>query len=81
MKKAELPVEIIPAGQTLTKEIMPYKLLGSGPLRDKKSNVGWHGIIPGIIQAGQNGAELVMQCDDQTVRFTISVNVEKNSAP
>jgi len=81
MKNAALPVEIIPAGQTRSKEIMPYKLLARGPFRDKNSDVGWHGIIPGIMPAGQNGVMLVMRRGEQTVRFKISVTIEKRSAP
>ena len=81
MKKAALPVEIIPAGETLTKELIPYKLLARGPIRDKKSKVGWHGIIPGIIPAGQNGVRLVMRCDDQAVRFKINVTMKKGVHP
>ncbi len=81
MKQAALPLEIIPAGQSFTKEIMPYKLLARGPIRDKDSNVGWHGIIPGIIPAGQNGVELVMRCDGQVVRFKINVDIEKRNTP
>ena len=81
MKKEALPFEIIPAGKTLTKELMPYKLLARGPIRDKNSKVGWHGIIPGIIPGGQNGVRLVMRCDDQAVRLKINVTIEKRSSP
>ncbi len=77
MKKAALPFEIIPAGQTLNKEIMPYKLLARGPFRDKTSDVGWHGITPGIIPAGQNGVSLVIRSGDQAVRFKINVTIQK----
>ncbi len=79
MKKAALPVEIIPAGQTLNKEIMPYKLLARGPFRDKNSDVGWHGITPGIMPAGQNGVMLIMKYNDQAVRFKINVTIKKRS--
>jgi len=81
MKEAALPVEIIPAGQTLNKEIMPYKLLARGPIRDKTSDVGWHGITPGIIPAGQNGVMLIMRYNEQAVRFKIDVMIEKRSVP
>ncbi len=81
MKNAAIPVEIIPAGKTLSKEIMPYKLLARGPFRDKNSKGGWHGIIPGIMPEGQNGARLVMRSDDQAVRFKINVTIEKRSTP
>ncbi len=81
MKQAALPLEIIPAGQTITKEIMPYKLLARAPIRDKNLNTGWRGIVPGIIPEGQNGAALMMRCNDQPVRFKISVNIEKRGTP
>jgi len=77
MKTESLPVEIIPTGKTLVKEIAPYKLLARGPFRDKHSMGGWHGINPGILPEGRNGARLVMRLDDQAVRFDINVDIAK----
>ncbi|MCP4694487.1 MAG: hypothetical protein GY859_41040 [Desulfobacterales bacterium] len=78
-KDSTVPSDFIPAGETFSKEIMPYKLVTWAPIRDQNLSPGQRGISPGMIPPGENGIILVVRQDGKPVleEITLEIKAEK----
>ena len=76
VKNLTIPPEIVPGGQTFSRDIAPFKLVAWAPIRDRSVAIGKSRITPGLIPAGENGIYLVIRQDGQEVREKIEVNIE-----
>ena len=75
IKDLTIPPDIIPAGDTFSKEISPYKLLAHAPIRNTSRSLDESGIIPGIIPNGKNGILLVVGQNGKEVVEQMSVSI------
>ena len=75
IKDLTIPPDIIPAGDTFSKVISPYKLLARAPIRDSSKSLDESGIIPGIIPNGKNGIFLVVRQNGKEVVEQMSVSI------
>jgi hypothetical protein len=76
VKNFTIPPDVVSAGATFSKEIMPYKLLARAPIRDQTVGAEESSISPGILPAGKNGIYLVVRQNGKEVRTKIEVNIE-----
>ncbi len=76
IKKLAIPDDVVPAGETFIKEIMPYKMLARAPLRVKERSEGEKAIKAGILPEGENGIALVIRQNGSEIREMITVNIE-----
>lgn len=70
-----IPPDIIPAGDTFSKVISPYKLLARAPIRASSKIKAESSIMPGIIPNGKNGILLVVSQNGKEVVEQISVSI------
>ena len=75
IKNLTIPPDIIPAGDTFSKVISPYKLLALAPIRDTGKGLAESGINPGIIPNGKNGILLVVSQNRKEVVEQLSLNI------
>jgi hypothetical protein len=80
LQTAALPLDTIAPGDVYQKEIAPARLLARGPIRDKASQQGWHGITPGFLPAGENGVVLVLLQDSGLDRFKLTLKLAERRA-
>ncbi|MBW2603093.1 MAG: hypothetical protein JRE28_02100 [Deltaproteobacteria bacterium] len=73
IKNSTIPADIIPAGQSFTKDISPSKLLAREPLMGKGAKAGK--ITTGPIPNGKNGIFLFIRQNGNTIKEKISVNI------
>ena len=77
VKNSTIPSDTILAGGFFSREIMPYKLLGRAPIRDRSNGVYESGIQPGILPNGENGILLVVRQDGKEIVEKITLNIEE----
>ncbi|MBW2251304.1 MAG: hypothetical protein JRF60_11915 [Deltaproteobacteria bacterium] len=75
IKNLTIPPDIIPAGDTLSKVISPYKLFAHAPIRSSTKGKAESRINPGIIPNGKNGILLVVRQNGKEVVEQMSVNI------
>lgn len=75
IKNLTIPPDTIPAGQSLTKDISPSKLVARAPLAGKGSEAGK--IAFGIIPAGESGIFLSVRQNGNTIKEKITVKITK----
>jgi len=73
IKNLTIPPNIIPAGDTFSKVISPYKLLARAPIRDSSKGKAESNIMPGIMPNGKNGILLVVRQNGKEVVEQMSV--------
>jgi len=76
VKNATILKDIIPAGGTVVRDIVPFKLIAFTPLREQSIDTEGHNIVAGLIPAGENGIFLVILQDGKSARATIVVEIE-----
>ncbi len=76
VKNATILKDIIPAGGTFVRDIVPFKLIAFTPLREQSIDTEGHNIVAGLIPAGENGIFLVILQDGKSARATIVVEIE-----
>ncbi len=79
LKNLTVPFDMIPAGNTFSKEIAPLKLLGKAPLRNRSVGVNESSFSPGVLPEGENGIYLVVRCSGKEVRENISLTIESKA--
>jgi len=75
IKNLTIPPDIIPAGDTFSKVISPYKLLARAPIRDSSKGKAESSIMPGIMPNGKNGILLVVRQNGKEVVEQMSVSI------
>jgi len=75
IKNLTIPHDIIPAGETFSKVISPYKLLARAPIRDSSKNKAESSIMAGIIPNGKNGILLIVSQNGKEVVEQMSVSI------
>lgn len=78
VKNRSIPLEIIPAGNSFSKVVAPFKLLSRAPIRSKDDSAGIKG---GILPAGENGMQLVIRHGEETVTELMSVSITEQASP
>jgi hypothetical protein len=76
ISKQTIPDDIVPAGETFSKEIAPYTMLARAPLRIKERSEGEEAIKPGPLPAGENGILLVIRQDGQEISDKVTIKIE-----
>jgi len=76
VKNATIPGDVIPAGGTFSRDIVPFKLIAFTPLREQSIETESHNIIAGLIPEGENGIFLVIRQGGEIARATIMVEIE-----
>ncbi len=75
IRNLTIPPDIIPAGDTFSKVISPYKLLARPPIRDPGVEATESSIYPGILPTGENGILLVVRQNGKEVVEQMSVSI------
>jgi len=73
IKSLTIPPDVIPAGQSFTKDITPLKLLAREPITGQGAKAGK--ITPGPIPTGENGIFLVIKQNGNTIKDKITVKI------
>ena len=74
------PSDSIPPGQQLKKEVWPLSLLIISPLRSNNVPAGQTGFKRGVLPAGDNTVDLVLEQGNRTVREKLSlILIEKRA--
>ena len=73
IKSLTIPPDVIPAGQSFTKDITPLKRLAREPITGKGVKAGK--ITPGPIPTGENGIFLVIKQNGNTIKDKITVKI------
>jgi hypothetical protein len=73
IKNSTIPPDIIPAGQSFSKRISPYRLLARAPLARNDKNAGE--ISSGPIPNGENGILLFVRQNGTTIQEKLTVNI------
>lgn len=73
IKNLTISPDIIPAGQSFTKDISPFKLLAREPLTNKGKNAGK--ITFGPIPKGENGIFLFIRQNGNTIKEKMAVKI------
>lgn len=76
VKEMTIPPDVINAGKTFSKEIMPVKLIAWSPIRERTPK-GERGFSPGMLPAGENGMMLVVMKDGKPIVEKITVDIEQ----
>jgi len=76
IKNQTIPPDIVPAWQTLSKEIAPFKLIAGAPFKYRSVGVNESGFSPGVIPEGENGIFLIVRSNGQEVREKITLIIE-----
>jgi len=79
IKNFTIPPDIIPAGDTFSKVISPYKLLARAPIRDSSKGKAESNIMPGIMPNGKNGILLVVKQNGKEVVEQMSVSIAESN--
>jgi len=77
IKNLTISPDIIPAGQSFSKEITPLKILAREPLIGKGKQPGK--ISPGPIPNGNNGILLFIRQNDNQIKENITVNITEKT--
>jgi len=77
VKSSTIPSDTVLAGGFFSREIMPYKLLGLAPIRDRGKGIDESGIQPGILPNGENGILLVVRQNGKEIIEKITLNIEE----
>jgi len=80
VKTATIPGAVIPAGQSFSREIVPFRLIAFTPLREQSIDPEDHNIVAGLIPEGENGIFLVIRQDGKHARIRLSVTIETRAA-
>jgi hypothetical protein len=75
IKNLTIPPDIIPAGQSFTKNITPLKLLAREPITGKGAKAGK--ITSGPIPTGKNGIFLFIKQNGNSIKEKISVKISE----
>ena len=75
IRNLTIPPDVIPAGQTFTKEISPLKLLARAPLTSRSANAGK--ITTGPIPTGESGIFLFIRQGDKTIDEKMAVKITR----
>jgi hypothetical protein len=73
IKSLTIPPDIIPAGQSFTKDITPLKLLAREPITGKGAKAGK--ITSGPIPTGESGILLFIRQNDNTIKEKLTVKI------
>jgi hypothetical protein len=73
IKSLTIPPDTIPAGQSFTKDISPFKLLAREPLTGKGAKAGK--ITTGPIPNGENGIFLFIRQNGNTIKEKMAVKI------
>jgi hypothetical protein len=77
IKNSTIPADIIPAGQSFSKRISPYRLLARAPLARNDKNAGE--ISSGPIPNGENGILLFVRQNGNTIQETLTVKITETA--
>ena len=73
IKNLTIPPDIIPSGQSFSKEISPLKLIAREPITGKGRNAGK--ITPGLIPNGESGILLFIKQNDTPIKEKMAVKI------
>jgi len=82
VQEGTVPPDTITPGDTLSRNIVPLKLIAFAPLSARNMKDRGAGIGGGIIPAGKNGARLAMDLDGRKINREIALQItqtEKNN--
>ena len=77
IKNSTIPPDVIPAGQSFSKRISPYRLLARAPLARNDKNAGE--ISSGPIPDGENGIVLFVRQNGNTIQEKLTVNITETA--
>ena len=77
IKNSTIPPDIIPAGQSFTKDITPLKLLAREPITGKGAKAGK--ITSGPIPTGESGIFLFIRQNGNTIKEKMTVNITEKT--
>ncbi len=77
IKNSTIPPDIIPAGQSFSKRISPYRLLARAPLARNDKNAGE--ISSGPIPNGENGIVLFVRQNGDTIQEKLTVKITETA--
>jgi len=75
VQEGTVPPDTIAPGDTLSRNIVPLKLIAFAPFRARNMKDRGTGISGGIIPAGKNGARLAMDIDGRKINEEISLQI------
>jgi len=73
IRSSTIPPDVIPAGQSFSKDITPFKLLAREPLTSKGAKAGQ--ITTGPIPNGNNGIFLFIKQNGNTIKEKMAVKI------
>ena len=77
IKNLTIPPDIIPSGQSFSKEISPLKLIAREPLTGRGRNAGK--ITPGLIPSGESGILLFIKQNDTPIKEKMAVKITEKT--
>jgi hypothetical protein len=77
IKNLTIPPDIIPSGQSFSREISPLKLIAREPLAGKGRNAGK--ITPGLIPNGESGILLFVKQNDTPIKEKMAVKITEKT--
>jgi len=77
IKNLTIPPDIIPSGQSFSKDISPLKFIAREPLTGKGRNVGK--ITFGLIPNGKNGILLFIRQNGNQIKEKLTVNITEKT--
>ena len=77
IKNLTIPPDIIPSGQSFSREISPLKLIAREPLAGKGRNAGK--ITPGLIPNGESGILLFVKQNDSPIKEKMAVKITEKT--
>ena len=80
VKTATIPGAVVPAGETFTRDIVPFKLIAFTPLRDQSIDTERNNIVAGLIPEGENGISLVIRQNGKSARARLTVSIKSKTA-
>ncbi|MGA6925669.1 MAG: hypothetical protein WBY88_08305 [Desulfosarcina sp.] len=79
IKNATVPPERIAPGATLSRQIMPLRLIAWSPVKEKTARS--QSIAPGMLPAGENGIRLSIEYQDQRTTIDLSSRITRQVKP
>ena len=79
VKNGSIPLETVAPGGSLTRELMPVRLIAWTPIRDNTANT--RAITPGMLPAGENGVRLSLRQANARVTIPLSVVLTHEEKP
>ncbi len=76
VKQGTIPGAVISGGDTLTRDIAPFKLIAFTPLRKQPTDPEIRSLVAGPIPEGENGIFIVIRQDGKSARARITVAIE-----